>query len=159
MVHPLAPAPVLALPHVLVRTVHVLSAAVVGGGGALVWAALTVAGRRSTALEVAIAYEWLFWGAAGVLVATGVGNLGALAPTLPGDGWGRLLSWKLVAVLVGLVGSFARTRLLRDRVAEAAGGGGSREREGGRDALRYAYALTAVGFALVAGLAVVLAHG
>jgi len=56
------------------------------------------------ALRTAIRYEWLAWGALGLLVATGVGNLGVFGEALPApeSTWGRVLTVKLGNDLDGL---------------------------------------------------------
>lgn len=149
--------------HVLVRWFHLLGMAVLLGGAALVWTVLRrdpthAAAEASTAvLRSAAAYEWLFWGGAGLLVLTGVGNLGALAPTIPGPAttWGTSFATKLLGVVVLLVGSLVRTlgviRLLGRDPSQLA------PTTVGR--LRGGYAATALLLLVVVGLAEVLAHG
>jgi hypothetical protein len=140
----------------LVRAVHVLAASIVVGGAALLWAALGGAiGRGAASGDVrpgvgaAVAYEWGFWGAVGLLVATGVGNLGALAPVLPAAGtrWGAVFGAKLVLLVVLLVGSLGRTLV--------AAGPGARA----RGVLCRAYGVTALAGGSIVVLAVVLSHG
>lgn len=60
---------------------------------------------------IAVGYEALFWTGVGAMVVTGVGNLGALAPAIPGPGtaWGATLAGKLLAVLGLLIGSALRS--------------------------------------------------
>lgn len=149
----------MALVHLAVRVVHVLGMALLLGGAAFAWGCLRwrPGGGDGDALAVAAGYEWLFWGAAGAMVATGVGNLGALAPGVPGPDtyWGAVLAAKLAAVVGLLVGSIARTFLVtqaRTRACDVhpvpvAG------------ILRRSYAATAVYLAGVVVLAEVLAHG
>jgi uncharacterized membrane protein len=133
-----------------VRWLHLLAATVAVGGSVLTWLRFRLAtgderdGRD--AVRLARTYEWLFWGAVGTLVMTGVGNLGAFAPTLPGGGWRATLDLKLAVLTLVLVGSAVRVRLLARR--------GSRTR-----LLRRAYAATAVGLLVLLTLAEVLAHG
>lgn len=148
--HPLPPA--LAASATAVRSLHVLAAAVALGGALLV--AVVVRGvdsptDRRTARRVAAGYERLFWGAVGVLVATGVGNLGALAPAIPGGSWGATFAAKLLLVLLFLVGSLVRTLAVSY----------SRGRDASTDALAPAYALTTLALAAAVVLAGVLAHG
>jgi hypothetical protein len=82
---------------------------------------------------------------------TGVGNLGAFAPTLPGGRWRTTLDAKLALLVVVLVGSAVRVRLL-SRVR--------REPSAAATAvLRRAYGATAVGLVALLTLAEVLAHG
>lgn len=137
----------------LVRWVHVLGMALLLGGAALTWAIV----RDDTSTRAAATYEWLFWAGAGVLVATGVGNLGSLGATIPdpGTSWGLALSLKLIAVVGLLVGSAVRSLAVvrwlaadRPTVTDA----GSRR-------LAASYAATAVYLTLVVAIAEVLAHG
>jgi uncharacterized membrane protein len=138
-----------ALVHLAIRSVHVLAAALATGGAALVYAVA----RRSAAaptLAVATAYEWVFWTALAVLVATGVGNLGAFALSLPGGRWGAVLAGKLALVLAVLALSTLRTVAvcrLRD---------GASVRPG---AIRRWYGATTLGLVALVGAAEVLAHG
>jgi uncharacterized membrane protein len=137
-----------------VRWLHVLAATVAVGGGVLTWLRLRVGpsdGDGDDAVRLARAYEWLFWAAVGTLVMTGVGNLGALAPTLPGGTWRTTLDAKLALVVVVLVGSAVRTRLLV-RADRATG-------EAPIRLLRRAYGATALGLVALLTLAEVLTHG
>jgi uncharacterized membrane protein len=180
------PVPVSVLPSVIVRWLHLVAAASVLGGAGLAWWLLRDAtrtgdaGRAAAALSASQAYEWGFWTAVGVIVATGVGNLGALAPVVPGPdtGWGTMLSLKLVFVLVLLVGSVVRTMLVAGPTAgqpveapsgRAIGPRSERAVETGPErfradahrlaVLRSAYAVTAVWLLAIVGFAEVLAHG
>ena len=146
---------------VLLRAAHIGSAAVLVGGAALVWA--LTAGRASTGQEtrslalVAQRSEWLFWGALGVLVATGVGNLAQFGEGLPDPAtpWGRRLTLKLLLVLVLAAVSVARA-LYVVRLVDAAS---ALEGDSQRRALRNVYALTALLAVAVLALATWLAHG
>lgn len=144
----------MALPHIAIRVVHVLGMALLVGGAVAVWGYyrwLPDGLQSETRLAVAAGYEWLFWGAMGVLVMTGVGNLGALAPGLPGpeSGWGVTFTVKVIGVLAILVGSIVRTlTIARSRGATV-----------GPQWLRRAYGITALALAGVVVLAEVLAHG
>ena len=153
------------LVHLAVRWVHVLGMATLLGGAVLLWGRLhaasapanTVASEATAApLRLAATYEWLFLAGAGLLVLTGVGNLGAMAPAIPGPatGWGRTFSVKLVVVVGLLVGSMVRTLGVVELCARA-----SRPGVPSFDRLRFAYAATAVYLLLVVALAEVLAHG
>lgn len=157
--------PVSSLPSstVVVRTVHVLAVALLVGGGATTWwlvrqRSLGVGpGGSPLALRVARTYEWLFWGAVGLVVLTGVGNLGAMAPGVPdpSTAWGRTLAVKVAAVVVLLVGSVPRTAAvvrLSDR--ERRGRGSSLAKR-----LSVAYGSTTLYLVGLLGLGVVLAHG
>lgn len=99
-----------------VRFVHVLAMATMLGGAALTWAATERIAdeERSALVSVAWTYERAFWVAASVAVATGVGNLGAMAPAVPGPGtgWGLAFAVKLGGVVVLLVGSLFRTAVV-----------------------------------------------
>ncbi len=135
--------------HVAVRTLHVLGMAVMLGGAAALW----YAARRGDGplAGFATAYEWAFWGAIGVMVVTGVGNLGALGAPGPETRWGTILTAKLGFVVAFVLGSLVRT------LAVAL----LKEDDGGTSPVFYrrAYgATTAVLLALVV-IAEVLAHG
>ncbi|WP_372912252.1 hypothetical protein [Salinigranum sp.] len=137
-----------------VRWLHVLAATVAVGGGVMTWLRLRVEPSDDDGDDVvclARAYEWLFWAAVGTLVMTGVGNLGSFAPTLPGGTWRTTLDLKLALVVVVLVGSVVRTRLLV-RADRSTG-------EVPVRLLRRAYGVTALGLVALLTLAEVLAHG
>lgn len=88
--------------HLAIRTVHVLAMALLVGGAAGLWAA---ARRTPDDLHaLATGYEWLFWAALGVLVLTGVGNLGALGAPGPATRWGQVLLAKLALVTAFVLG-------------------------------------------------------
>jgi len=134
--------------HLLVRTVHVLGTVALLGGSAFTWNALRVDPDSSLPVQ----YEWLFWGAMGAMLVTGVGNLGTLGAPGPATRWGTLLTVKLVLVTVFVVGSTLRTLVVvglrRHEDATAASG-----------PLRQLYAATTLVLLAVVGLAEVLAHG
>ena len=144
----------LVLSAVAVRWLHVAGVAVVFGGATLTWVVCWY--RPAVAPEVGRAYEWSFWGAAGVVVAAGVGNLGALAPAVPGGGWGTTLALKLPLVAALLVLSLARTLLVVDGRETTAGASGV---PSSHVALTRAYAATTLLLALLVALGEVLAHG
>lgn len=133
---------------IAVRWLHVAAMAMALGGALLVaWLAFREPADRVVA--VALRYEQAFWLAAGVLVLTGVGNLGAFGTGLPqpGTGWAATFMWKLVLVAAIVLGSLPRTiAVALSGVPVAA-------------ALRWMYAGTAAGLVAIAGLAVLLAHG
>lgn len=147
--------------HLVVRWVHVLSMATLFGGAVLCWASLRrTDGLASSAAarDLAASYEWLFWAGAGLLVLTGVGNLGALSPTIPGPGtrWGATFSVKLLGVVGLFLGSVVRSLgVVRLQVAGSTG----RPIDDVADRLRLAYAGTAGYLLVVVLLAEVLAHG
>ncbi|WP_132061360.1 CopD family protein [Halorussus amylolyticus] len=139
-----------------IRTIHLLAMAVVLGGAVATWQFC----RRSevsaaTALAVAAGYERAFWAAVGLLVVTGVGNLGSIAPHVPiaETEWGTVFVLKLLALVGFLAVSQVRTLAVhRLRLADS----GS---EGGRRMLRVSYGATAVWLAAIVVTAGVLAHG
>jgi uncharacterized membrane protein len=145
--------------HLAVRLVHVLAVTLFVGGSALLWLGFhraTAADETAVVLATAESYEWLFWAAAGLVVATGVGNLGALAPGIPGPttDWGWTLAVKLPVVLLFLVGSVVRTVLVDriDRVPVS-------HNAAIRQRLARSYGATALYLVGVVALAEVLAHG
>lgn len=144
----------LALSTVAVRWFHVAGVAVLFGGATLTWVVCWY--RPNAGRGVGQAYEWLFWGAAGVVVAAGVGNLGALAPAVSGGGWGATLALKLPLVAALLVLSLARTLLVVDGRGTNAG---ASDVPSSHVALTRAYAATTLLLALLVALGEVLAHG
>lgn len=136
--------------HLFVRWIHVASMAVLLGGAAVIWGHLRLA--DDGAVAAAESYEWLFWAATGLVVLTGVGNLGAMAPAVPGPAtdWGVTFALKLAAVGGLLAGSLVRTMA----VARWRAGGGPTA-----DRLRGAYVATTVYLLVLVALAEVLAHG
>lgn len=133
---------------IAVRWLHVAAMALASGGTLLV-AWLSFREPADRVVTVALRYEQVFWLAAGTLVMTGVGNLGAFGTglPLPGTGWGSTFTSKLILVAVILVASLPRTLVVAlpgtPRI----------------QVLRTIYSGTAVGLVAVAGLAVMLAHG
>ena len=133
------------------RWLHVAAMAAILGGGLLVsWLAVGDPDERFV-VRVAARYEQVFWGGIGILVMTGVGNLGAfdLALPSPATSWGGIFMAKLwsVGALVAL--SLPRS-LAVARIVMAGGSAG---------ALRWLYPTTTVLIASIAALAVWLAHG
>jgi hypothetical protein len=145
-------------PHSLglaIRWAHVGAMAVALGGAVLV-AALAFSrtgGHAGGLLAAAAGYERLFWAAAGVLVMTGVGNLGGFGRGIPAPGseWGAALIVKLWAVAALLGVSLPRTlavvRLGRAEVQARTA-----------SALRGLYGTTVVILAAIVLVAEVLAH-
>ncbi|NLV05542.1 CopD family protein [Haloarcula rubripromontorii] len=138
-----------------IRTLHVLAMAALVGGTTGLWYSY----RSGTIATLAPArqFEWLFWGGVGVLVVTGVGNLGALGPPGPGTDWGRTLLVKLAVVVVLVGGSVVRTLLLArigDRVNTL-----DDLPPALRRTLSQAYGTTAAVLLGIVVLAEVLAHG
>ena len=133
-----------------IRYVHIAAMAVAFGGALLVtWLAWRL--PRDRVIDVALRYEQLFWLAAGVLVMTGVGNLGAFGPALPApaSGWGRTFIAKLVLIALLLIVSLPRSlAVVRAATLPAPGA-----------RLRPIYASTSGLLAGIVALALGLAHG
>ena len=130
-----------------VRAAHLLAMGAMLGGSALcLW---VLARQPAHARPVLRGYEWVFWAAAGLSVATGVGSLGVFGqtPPDPASGWGAAFRWKLGLALLGLPVSAIRAVLAR------AGGAGSRR------ALLVLHAATVAGVAVAVVLGEVMAHG
>lgn len=149
------------LTHLVVRWIHVLGMATLFGGAVLCWGLLrrddAPETNAASSLRLAATYEGLFWAGAGLVVLTGVGNLGAVAPAIPAPGtsWGTSFSVKLLGVVVLLVGSLARTVGVLELLAGARAAGDGE----GLDRLRTSYAATALLLLGIVALAEVLAHG
>ncbi|UPW00159.1 hypothetical protein M0R88_16800 [Halorussus gelatinilyticus] len=154
-----------------VRALHVLAMALVLGGATLTWwlfrqveaggdADSAASPATETAVSVAAAYERGFWAALGVLVMTGVGNLGSLAPYVPGaeTQWGTVFAAKLALVVAVLALSVVRT-LLVVRSRRAGGTTSTGASNVGARTLRLGYGATALSLAVLVALAEVLAHG
>lgn len=125
-----------------IRWAHLLALAVALGGAVV----LTLVDDAPP--ELARRYEAAFWLSMGVVVVTGIGNVGALAPAVPGPdaSWGRTFTLKLVAVL-SLVGfSTLRTGLVRRNEPDGS-------------PTRLWYAVTAGWLAVIVALAVVMVRG
>ncbi|SDL98782.1 Copper resistance protein D [Halogranum gelatinilyticum] len=146
----------LALSSLAVRWAHVVGMAVALGGATFVWFLLRETdgdtALSSTALTAATGYERLFWAAMGLLVMTGVGNLGSLAPGIPGGEWSATLTAKLLLVAAVVLGSLVRSLLVVEARRE-------RAETVAADSLRRSYAATTLALAAVVVLAEVLAHG
>ena len=134
--------------HLFVRSVHVVGMIVLVAGPAGVWYALRTSGPTAAAL---VRVERVLWIVTGVMVVTGVGNLGALGAPDPATRWGTVLTVKLLVVSLVVAGSMVRTFAVL-RAARSPG-------RPPRDRLRRSYAATTAAFLLVVGLAEVLAHG
>ena len=134
-----------------IRWLHVAAMATALGGAFLVtWIAWR--GPADRIADIAIRYEQLFWGAAGVLVMTGVGNLGAFGPALPAPGtdWGRTFITKLLVVAILVAISLPRSLAVIALASRA---------EPARPALRAIYGVTTGTLAVIVALAVTLARG
>ena len=132
-----------------IRWLHVAAMAVAVGGAVLVtW--ISFRAPADLALRVAIRYEQLFWLAAGVLVMTGIGNLGALGSALPEprSGWGITFQTKLLLVAALVAVSLPRSLALELARGPTLG-----------QLLQRLYLVTVALFAAILVAALVLAHG
>jgi hypothetical protein len=120
-------------------------------GGAFLVAWLSYRTSVDRLIETASRYEQAFWAAAGVLVMTGIGNLGAFGENLfePGTAWGTTFIAKLWLVAALIAVSLPRSLV----VALLA----SRDRPQPVD-LRPVYTVTTGMFAVIVAFAIVLAH-
>lgn len=133
-----------------VRLVHFLAMALLLGGAATVLVALD----QQHFPQLVRRYEAAFWGGAGAIVLTGVGNLGAIAPAVPNPSTtnGAALALKLALVFVLLVVSLGRTVLV-DRIDE------TERSDAVLRLLRRSYAVTTALLLAIVALAVVVARG
>ncbi|EMA30039.1 DUF2214 family protein [Halobiforma nitratireducens] len=138
--------------YLLVRTLHVLAASMALGGSVVLWLAFRVADDVSVTLLSW--FEGLFWGTAGLLVFTGLGNLVAFgvpdATTTRGTALTLKLGVLLVLVLGSIVRTFAVVRYERLEVCAV---------DADDDRLRWLYAGTGWCLAAVVVLAGVIARG
>lgn len=143
---------------VLIRWFHVAAMAVAFGGAGLM-SLLTFARpgiRAAELVRIATVYERAFWAAAGVLVMTGVGNLGVFGAQLPSrdSAWGITLLAKLALVVALMLVSLPRTLVvaqlgaLEDDTPARIG-----------PLLARLYLLTLGALVVVSALAVRLSHG
>ena len=141
-----------------IRWLHVTSAAFLFGGALLLFILFLVSKRRAadrrTLLDLMQAYEWASWGAIGLIVATGAGNVGHFGAALPDPAseWGREFTLKLA--LVGVFLAFSAVRSLSVALLELR----PESPRGVPSGLRGMYAATAVFVAAILGAAVALAH-
>jgi len=144
--------------HVAIRWLHVAAMATAFGGAISVLALSARPGVTSSSAIVAVAvrYEWLFWGAAGVLAMTGIGNLAAFGAALlgPATSWGATLLLKLGSVLGLVVLSLPRS-LAVARIDASIGANA----QASVAVLRNLYGATTGAFGVLLALAVWLAHG
>jgi len=133
-----------------IRWLHVAAMAVAFGGAFLV-AWLSFRTSADHVIETAARYEQAFWAAAGVLVMTGVGNLGAFGENLfePGTAWGATFVAKLWVVAALIAISLPRSLIVALLASQA--------RPQPFD-LRPVYTATTGMFAVIVALAIVLAH-
>jgi hypothetical protein len=144
-----------------VRYVHVASVALLAGGAMMIAASALVprGGRADDALlSAASLYEFAFWLMIGIVVATGVSNLGLKGEGLmgPWTAWGRALTTKLGAVILLLALSLVRSDfVIRCGAATSAAGVADR----GRAILGALYAATVAMLLGALWLGLGLAHG
>ena len=145
----------------LIRFTHLGAVSFLFGGALLLFVLLLQRRRASEPFAVALrqllqSYELAFWVGVGLVVATGVGNLGNMAPGVPGPNseWGRELTTKLALVLVLLLFSAVRTLTLVRVVAAE----GVEQGIAGGDRLLALYGATAVLLAGIMAFGVALAH-
>lgn len=145
----------------LIRWLHVASMAGLVGGAILIIAlSLHVPAhgveRDGPLLSVAQTYEWLFWLAIGLLVMTGVGNLGAFGSAVPAPetDWGGKLVFKLAAV-----GALALLSIVRTLLVVVLSMTTLRATRNQHTILRWAYTSTVLLAAAILAVAVSLAHG
>jgi putative copper export protein len=139
-----------ALVAAILRAIHVLSMAILVGGPLAVSIMLRAPVNVATLLRLE---KWI-WAAAGLIVLTGIGNVGYLgsafpAPTTPRGAW-FLLKFALVALL--LVLSLIRTMACIRLAAR-------NEELARRRTLARWYATTGTLGGGIAGLGLLLAHG
>lgn len=145
----------------LIRYLHVTSASLLFGGAVLLFLLCYTNRRRrpesrQVLLELMSLYEWAFWAAAGLLVMTGVGNLGSYGANLPepDTSWGDKFIVKLLLVVAILLLSAFRTMSVAIvRLSE-----GAATVRNGMNTLGALYAMTAVLAMGAIGLAVMLSH-
>ena len=146
----------------IVRLVHVGSASLLFGGALLIFILLRLSKRKpgdsgwDVIQDVMLIYEWAAWVSLGLIVATGIGNLGHYGDALPGPRTerGRELTVKLGLVIVFLVVSAVRTLSVFLAAGEAASKAPARV----AGSLRNLYGATAVFVAGIVALAISLAH-
>jgi hypothetical protein len=143
----------------IIRWIHVGAMAFAFGGAVWLWLLHTRFLGSETldargALTLTVQYEFFFWGALGILIMTGVGNLGAFGAALPApdSAWGGKFLLKMALVFVLIVFSLARTLFIaRLHAAPPALSPWRR--------LQMVYASTALLLAVIVFTAVSLAHG
>lgn len=124
-----------------VRWIHFVGLATILGG------AIAVALPPTPSIVLARRYEYIFWGAIGLVVVSGIGNVGYLAPSVPefGSRWGQLFALKLLVVFGLIVMSLVRTGIIVQTLDESPD--------------RRWYALTALWTILLVAIAVVMVRG
>lgn len=133
-----------------IRWLHVVAMSVAFGGAFLI-AWLSYRTSMDRLIETAARYEQAFWAAVGVLVMTGIGNLGAFGENLfePGTAWGATFIAKLWLVAALIAISLPRSLIVALLASQA--------RPQLVD-LRPVYTVTTGMFGVVVALAIVLSH-
>ena len=130
----------------VIRLLHVLSVGGLLGGTAVIWLAFRV--DDGISVPLLSWFEGIFWGAIGMIVFTGLGNLAAFGVPDPDTTRGVVLTLKLGCLLLIVVGSVVRTFA----VVQLSRGGVSNVTT---PRLRWLYALTGwsvVALVLIAGV-------
>jgi uncharacterized membrane protein len=144
---------------VVIRWLHIGAMAFALGGALLLWVLNTRIRfietlDAPTRLTISEMYEFFFWGAIGILIMTGVGNLGAFGQGLPNPNsvWSSKFVIKLTLVLLLILFSLMRTLFIaRLRAAHAS--------LASPRVLPFLYAITTFGLLTILFVAVSLAHG
>jgi len=134
----------------VIRWLHVAAMATILGGAVLV-TFLAWRGPRALVVVAATHYEHVFWAGIGVVVMTGVGNLGAFGAGLPAPAshWGGTFVIKMLSVMALVAISLPRSLVIARLAAGAPA----------TTTLRDMYGLTSAAITAIAALAVWLAHG
>jgi hypothetical protein len=139
---------------VAIRWLHVAAMAMAFGGALMVAVVATLKPRPApdAVIRFAATYEMAFWGAAGVLVMTGIGNAAAFGRDLPypDSAWGAAFIVKLVGVGAIVVLSVPRTLTVVHLAA-------ARTPDG--TLVGTLYSMTATALVAIVAIAVWLAHG
>ncbi len=145
----------------LVRWLHVTSVAFIFGGALLIFVLLHfVSGNRDTSarrvlFDLMRVFEWGSWASLGLVIATGVGNLGHFGESLPEprSDWGRQLTLKLGLVLVFLIFSAVRTLSVATAASQPPETAPKTQRT-----LGTLYGITAASVGTIVAVAIALAH-
>lgn len=147
----------------LIRWLHVSSVAFILGGALLIFILLHVTHRNQDASSRRVLqdlmriFEWGSWASIGLVIATGIGNLGHFGASLPDarSDWGKELTLKLGLVVVFLL--FSGIRSLAVAVASTQSEDQPMTPRA-RRSLAGLYGATAVLVTSIMGVAVALAH-
>ncbi len=143
----------------LVRSLHVGSASFVLGGAILLIIVFYLSRSDSLSTSVMLklmqAYEWGFWAAMGLIVATGIGNVAYLGAAIPGaeSEWGMKFLAKL-----GLFAALLLLSAVRVMVIQLVKGAASVPVPARVSTLQGLYVATTALTVGVGGLAVSMVH-